>query len=72
VVAAQLLPVGVSHIEAAAATLEGGLIGFVAGHAPLQGALQFVLAEVHELYLEHDLVLFLKFVALTFQLKRSK
>jgi hypothetical protein len=68
-----LLPTAeVLHLEAVAETLEGDVAEPVAQHAPLQGVFQFVPAVAHELYLEHDPVLFLQVVVLPLQLQTTK
>jgi hypothetical protein len=65
-----LPPAEVLHLEVVAETLEGDGTGSVAQSAPLQGAFQLVPAVAHELYREHDPVLFLQVVVLTLNLQR--
>jgi hypothetical protein len=67
-----LLPLAeVLHLGAVAETLEGGVAGSVVQYTPLQDVFQFVPAVAHELYPEHDPVLFLQVVVLPLQLQTT-
>jgi hypothetical protein len=69
VVVVLLPPAEVSHLEAVAEILMRGLPGSLTQHAPLQGAFRLLPAVAHELYPEHDPVLFLRAAVLPLQLK---